>query len=228
MPSIPDQLLNHPGILAVLTGFISGFILSVPVGPVNLTIVNEGARRGLLWAALIGFGATAMEVIYCALAFTGFASMFDSKAVKAVLELTSFVFFLYLGVKFLTVSSIPSVAPMEERLKNRLHPHSAFATGFVRVMGNPGVFVFWIFLAALFRSHDFVEASVNGTACCVTGVALGTSVWFLGLSYAASCGKGKFTDRTLLLMEKGSGICLLLTAIGQGIHIIWQMTHHKL
>lgn len=218
-----------PSLLAVITGFISGFVLSVPVGPVNLTIVNEGARRGLLWAALIGFGATAMEVIYCALAFTPwFATLFDGKVIKAVMELTSFVFFIYLGVRFLTVSAIPAVAPMEARFNQRLHPHSAFATGFVRVMGNPGVFLFWIFLAAMFRSHDWVEANIAGTFWCVMGVAAGTTVWFCGLSYTVSRGRGKFTDKTLLRMEQGSGICLLATAVGQGIHIVIQMTHHRL
>ena len=33
-------------LLSALTGFISGLLLSMPVGPVNLTIINEGARRG--------------------------------------------------------------------------------------------------------------------------------------------------------------------------------------
>jgi len=218
----------HPSLVAALTGFIFGFILSVPVGPVNLTIVNEGARRGLLWAMLIGFGAVVMEVIYCALAFTGFASFFDGKVIKAVMELTSFVFFLYLGIRFLTVSTITAVAPVEEKLKQKLHPRSAFGIGFVRVMGNPGVFLFWIFLAAYFKAHDWVEPTLNGTLACVAGVAVGTSVWFCGLSYAVSRGHGKFTERTLLRMENISGICLLLMAIGQGIHIVWQMTHHKL
>lgn len=32
--------------MAGLTGFISGLLLSVPVGPINLTLINEGARRG--------------------------------------------------------------------------------------------------------------------------------------------------------------------------------------
>jgi threonine/homoserine/homoserine lactone efflux protein len=217
-----------PSLKAALTGFVFGFILSVPVGPVNLTIVNEGARRGLLWATLIGFGAVAMEVLYCALAFTGFASLFDSKVIKAVMELTSFVFFLYLGIRFLTVRTITAVAPVEEKLKQKLHPHSAFAIGFVRVMGNPGVFLFWIFLAALFRAHDWVEPTLAGTLSCVAGVAGGTSLWFCGLSYAVSRGHGKYNERTLLLMERFSGICLLLMAVGQGIHIVWQMTHHKL
>ena len=62
-----------PEMLAVLTGFLSGLLSSIPVGPVNLTILNEGARRGLVWALLIGLGATFMEALYCGLAFTGFA-----------------------------------------------------------------------------------------------------------------------------------------------------------
>ena len=63
MPELP------PILVAGLTGLISGFVLCLPVGPVNLTIMNEGARRGFLWALMIGLGATTMEVIYCFLAF---------------------------------------------------------------------------------------------------------------------------------------------------------------
>jgi threonine/homoserine/homoserine lactone efflux protein len=217
-----------PSLKAALTGFVFGFILSVPVGPVNLTIVNEGARRGLPWGMMIGFGAVVMELIYCALAFTGFANFFDGRVIKAAMELTSFVFFLYLGIRFLTAHAITAVAPVEERLKQKLHPHSAFAIGFVRVMGNPGVFLFWIFLAALFRAHDWVAATLAGTLSCVAGVAGGTSLWFCGLSYAASRGHGRFNEQTLLRMERISGICLLLMAVGQGIHIVWQMSRHKL
>ena len=51
----------HPILLAALTGFISGLLLSIPVGPVNLTIMNEGARQGFFWALLIGLGATGGE-----------------------------------------------------------------------------------------------------------------------------------------------------------------------
>src|SRR5512137_2808835 len=97
-------------VVAVLTGFISGLLLSIPVGPVNLTIVNEGARRGFLWAALIGLGATAMEVVYCSIAFTGFSSFFGNPVVKAAMELFSFVFMLVLGMKFLLAKSV--TAPM--------------------------------------------------------------------------------------------------------------------
>src|SRR5512143_1727955 len=95
-------------LVAGLTGLISGLLLSIPIGPINLTILNEGARRGFKWAALIGLGATAMEVIYCFIAFTGFASFFTHGYVKAVMELISFVFLLYLGIKFLLAKSVQS------------------------------------------------------------------------------------------------------------------------
>src|SRR3954466_4529691 len=127
-------MLNLPPIpLAAATGFISGLLLSIPVGPVNLTIMNEGARRGFKWAGLIGLGATAMEVIYCFIAFTGFASFFEKGYIKAAMELFSFVFMLFLGVKFLMAKSVEhpavhlghTVDKIEAEIGQRLHPTSA-------------------------------------------------------------------------------------------------------
>jgi threonine/homoserine/homoserine lactone efflux protein len=216
-----------PIIIAALTGFFSGLALSIPVGPVNLTIMNEGARRGFKWAALIGIGASVMEVIYCGLAFTGFASLFDGKFIKAIMEVGSFVFMLGLGLKFLLAKSIPATNRIEEKIEEKLHPHSAFMIGFVRVMGNPGVLLFWIILAAFFVSQGWVEPTWQGKWACIIGVALGVSLWFLGLSWAVSLGHKKFSAKTLLWMEKGSGIGLLVLALIHGAHIVYVVAQHK-
>src|SRR5215468_11219826 len=120
----------HPIVLAALTGFFSGFILSIPVGPINLTIMNEGARRGFFWAFMIGLGATAGEIFYCFIAFTGFASFFSQGLVKAIMELSSFVFMLFLCIKFLMVKSVEKPAVdlgecahrFEEKIGQRLNP----------------------------------------------------------------------------------------------------------
>ena len=217
-----------PSLVAALTGFLSGFLLSVPVGPVNLTIMNEGARRGLVWALLIGFGAVAMVVIYCALAFTGFASLFTGIGVKRVMELGSFVFMLYLVIRFLRVRSVAMPGAMEEQIKAKVNPQAAFAIGFVRVFANPGVFLFWIILAAYFISREWVQPTWPGKLSCVAGVAGGTSVWFSGLSYAVSRGHKKFTEKTLLRMEHFSGVCMLALAVIHGAHMVWKMAKHKI
>jgi len=217
-----------PSFIAALTGFIFGLVLSIPVGPVNLTIINEGARRGFLWAILIGMGAVVMEVIYCTLAFTGFASFFSRGYVKAAMELFSFVFMLYLGLKFTLARQIEASNKIEERLEEKLRPHSAFMTGFVRVMGNPGVLLWWIVLAANFISRELVEPNGRGKLACIAGVTLGTGLWFFGLSYAVSLGHKKFSEKTLLRMEHLSGIGLLALAVAHGVHIVWVMARHKM
>ncbi len=158
--------------LAALTGLISGLLLSMPIGPVNLTIINEGARRGFTQGMLVGLGASVMELIYCTIAFTGFSSFFGDRMVKASMEVFSFAFLLFLGMKFLTAKT--ATAPMqlgtaagkiEARVGEKLHPHSAFMTGFVRVMGNLGVLLFWIVLAANFMSHDWVADTFAAKSC---------------------------------------------------------------
>jgi threonine/homoserine/homoserine lactone efflux protein len=228
MPELP------PILLAALTGLVSGLLLSIPVGPINLTILNEGTRRGFKWAALIGLGATSMEVIYCFIAFTGFASFFTRGYIKAAMELFSFVFMLFIGMKFLLSKSVQALPVhlgatadrLEVRLQARLHPRSAFMTGLVRVMGNVGVLVFWIILAANFISREWVSPDWPGKLACVAGVAVGTGAWFTGLSWLVSLGHGKLSEKTLLRMEHGSGVGLLLLALIHGGSIIWQM-HNK-
>src|SRR3569833_3543376 len=85
----------HPIVRSALTGFFSALLLAIPVGPVNLTIINEGARRGFKWAVLITLGATTMEVIYCFIAFTGLASiLLTGEFIRSAMELFSFVFML--------------------------------------------------------------------------------------------------------------------------------------
>jgi amino acid exporter len=222
---IPEIELPHV-IIAALTGFISGFLVSFPVGPINLTIINEGARRGFRWALLIAGGAVLMETIYCALAFMGVSTFFTHKTVKAAFELISFLLMLYLGIKFLRAKAIEEHNRVEDRLEEKLHPHSAFMTGFVRVLGNPGVLLLWVTLTATFVSHDWVGVNYREKVACILGVCLGTGAWFLLLSYGVSLGHKKFSPKTLLLMEHISGAILLLVALVLGVRLVALIERH--
>ena len=222
----------HPIVRSALTGFFSALLLAIPVGPVNLTIINEGARRGFKWAVLITLGATTMELIYCFIAFTGLASfLLTGEYIRAAMEVFSFVFMLVLGVKFLMAKSVTlklgaTTDRIEASIEKKLHPHSAFMTGFVRVLANPGVMVGWFILAANFISRDWVAPELSGRMACVTGVGLGTVLWFLVLSYSSSRGLKKFSEATLLKIEHWSGVALIIFAMLDGAWISKQMVDH--
>jgi threonine/homoserine/homoserine lactone efflux protein len=230
MPDLP------PICSAALAGFLTALIFSsIPVGPINLTILNEGARQGFKWAMLIGLGAATMEVIYCSVAFTGFSSFFAIRTVKAAMELFTFVFLLFIGAKFLAAQTVKvplkldaASEKIEARLDEKIRPRSAFMVGFVRVMGNLGVLLTWIVLAANFMAHDWVADKFAAKAACVVGVALGTSTWFCALSFGVSRGRGQLSEKTLLRLQHISGICLIAVAVFDGAHIVWQLARHKL
>src|SRR5476649_1568308 len=185
---------THPIILAALAGLVCALIFaSIPVGPINLTILNEGAQRGFKWAVLIGLGASVMDAIFCAISFTGLSQFLEIRIVKAAMQLTSFVFLLFLGFKFLLAQTVKvptkldaASEKIEARIEQKLHPHSAFMTGFVRVLANLGVLVAWIVLSASLMAHDWVDDSLNAKAACVGGVFSGTVFWFFILSFGVS------------------------------------------
>jgi L-lysine exporter family protein LysE/ArgO len=227
---------THPILLAAISGFVCALVFAcIPVGPINLTILNEGARRGFLWAFLIGLGATIMDAIYCALSFTGLAQFFDHGLMKHILQVMSFVFLLFLGFKFLLAKSVKlqnkfevATEKLEARLEEKIHPHTAFGTGFIRVAANLGVLAAWVVVSANLMTHDWVDDSVVARMACVAGVFTGTILWFLILSYGVSRGHGKFSEKFLLRLQHISGLCLISTAAVEGVQIAWHLSQNKI
>jgi threonine/homoserine/homoserine lactone efflux protein len=196
--------------VAFFVGMASGFLSSIPVGPINVTILHEGMQRGFRWALLIGLGAVVMETIYCAISFAGFSGLFESRLMRAAMELISFVLLLYLGIKFLRAKKLPEASTSAVRIEEKLHPHTAFMIGFVRVLGNPAVLLFWITLSAALISHEWVDPTWAGKLACVGGVAAGTLGWFSILAFAVSRGYGRMSDATLVRLSHWSGVILLV------------------
>ena len=214
--------LDHSNV-AFVTGLIAGFLVSIPVGPINLTIINEGARRGFRWALMIGIGSVVMESIYCAISLTGFSAFLGLPMVKSTMELLSFLFLLYLSWKYFRAKSIPDHTQGADRIEQKFRPHSAFMTGFVRVLGNPAVLLVWVTLTATFLSHNWVDESVDDRVACVLGVAAGAGLWFFLLAWGVSKGHGRISPRVLLRMEHVSGAVLLIAALWIGWRIVGEL-----
>ncbi len=236
-----DMADVHPILVAALAGLVCAVFFSSLPGPINLTILNEGARRGFKWGFFIGLGAAVMDVTYCAISFTGISQFIDHGFAQTIMRVMGFVFMLFLGFKFL--SAKPEKEPtrfglaiekIEERIEQKVHPHSAFATGFVRVAANLGVLVAWVALSAtlvstkaFFSTQEWVDDSTPAKAACVGGVFTGALLWFLLWSFIASRGHGKFSARSLLRLQHVSGLCLLATAAYEGVRIAWHLTKHQ-
>lgn len=202
------------------TGFLAGYLACIPVGPVNVTILNEGARRGFRHAFFVGLGAVLMETIYSSIAFAGFAQLFTSPWIRAVMELVSFVVVSAIGIKYLLAREMPATPHAVEVVESRLHPHTAFMTGFVRVLGNPATLLFWIAFAAASVAHEWVDRTWLSKGAAVLGIAMGALAWFTKLGYAVSLGRTRFSPRVLLRTAHISGALLLAAGLFMGGRLV--------
>ena len=89
-----------------------------------------------------------------------------------------------------------------------------------------GVLVGWIILGANFISLGWVQPTMEGKLFCLAGVAGGVALWLFGLAWAISLGHQKFTEKTMLRLERGSGIGLIILGLSQGAYLALQLARH--
>ena len=207
-------------LIAIISGAITGFICAVPVGPINVAIMEEGIQNGRKQAFIIAIGALLMEMIYCIIAFSGFATLFSDKIILATVELISFLAVTFFGIKYLMIDAVTVQGKRAKVVENRLSPHTAFWTGFVRVLVNPNVLLFWIMISAVLISNQTIQAEWKSRMACVIGAAIGIGSWFTLLVIGSARAKNRFSDKTLVKFSQISGVLLLLLSIVIAVRLI--------
>lgn len=216
---------NFPLLAAYLTGVISGILVSIPVGPINAAIIHEGPVKGFRWSLFTGAGAVLMEATYCAISFAGFTDLLTNKYAKASFQLVSFCLLAYLGLKYLLASELKTETRGGRKLDEKFHPHTAFWSGFIQVLGNPGVLLMWIALATTFTAQNWVANNVASKGMCVAGMATGGMLWFAFLSYIVSISHKHISDKGMLWIARVAGAGLLGTAIVIGFKLVVLIVH---
>ena len=206
--------------IAIISGAITGFICAVPVGPINVAIMEEGFQSGRKQAFIIAIGALLMEMIYCIIAFSGFATLFSDKIILATVELISFLAVTFFGIKYLMIDAVTVQGKRAKVVENRLSPHTAFWSGFVRVLVNPNVLLFWIMISAVLISNQTIQAEWKSRMACVIGAAIGIGSWFTLLVIGSARVKNRFSDKTLVKFSQISGVLLLLLSIVIAVRLI--------
>ena len=215
----------------VLAGLVSGYLVSIPVGPVNVTVMNEALTRGFLRPFLIGVGAVTAEAIYCGLALTGFQSVLALPTVHAVMVLVSFLVVTVLGFKYLLMQKQfgdSAALRVEQQLEEKLHLHRGYWLGFGMTFGNPFILLVWGMLAAVLFEHGWVVYGGLSKLALVGGMIGGGTLWFLTLSWATSRGHHHVSPRTLHLLTRVSGAFLLAAGFLLGAKLVHAMARSDL
>lgn len=207
-----------------IAGIVCGLVVSVPVGPVNLTIINQALRRGFGAAFLMGVGAIFAESLYASLMLWGHTSILDEPRVVLALRIVAVVVIAGLGVRYLLFKAerLDASEAAAQRLDERWHHPQSFFLGFALTITNFMLVVVWATIVTLLFAHEWVTRTRASRVLCVMGVLVGGSVWFFLVAFFVSRAHRRIKAGTLTLLVRGCGVVFL----GFAALLAYKLIHH--
>jgi L-lysine exporter family protein LysE/ArgO len=166
-------------VLAVALGLGLGVVTGMPLGIINIAIVDASAAGHKKLATGIGIGGALADAIHAALAFIGIGAL--------VTRRPDLVRWLALGAAGLIVI-YAIVAWRRERKPSVVDASNAraIATGFLLTLPNPGALSAWVAVAATLWPRATIAEACTLAAGVGIGVGIGSATWFALLAHWVS------------------------------------------
>jgi threonine/homoserine/homoserine lactone efflux protein len=198
-----------------LIGAAAGAITGVPIGPVNVAVIDAAYRHTHRRALAVGLGGALADSLYSALGVLGVTPVLRTyPSIPPLLYLASGI--VLLGYGFLTARSQP-VAPAQPSLDetressatlHRRELWSGFTVGLALVVLNPAAMVTWVVI----MGQIIPDATVLEGIACSIGVACGSFGWFALVAYVTLKGKSVLGDKAAWI-PRLVGIALMVYSV---------------
>lgn len=197
----------------IMSGVLAGALTGVPIGPVNVAVIDAAYRHTLRRAIAVGAGGACADFLYSALGILGVTPVLRSYAVVSpILYAVSGIVLLVYG--FLTARSQPvapahhDAAPVEAR-ENELV--LGFKTGLLLILLNPAAIVTWVVITEQMADHLGTPTPINGVLCAL-GVMVGSFGWFSLVAHLTQRGKNVLGDKAAWI-PRIIGVALMVYAV---------------
>ncbi len=204
--------------VALSVGLITGIIISIPIGPINVAVISKGFKQGFKNAFAIGLGASAMDFTYCAATMLGLSAFVHRLEVNIIFRIIGFFLLLYLGLKDIT-TKVGSFR-YDEDIQHNGRFHSAFLIGVFMYVSNPTLVAFWIALSGIVQSSGSVVQNFGDGALFALGVGVGTALWYYSMLKAIFWKRDKFRAETLTVLSRISGYVMLAFSAYIGYELV--------
>ncbi|GAB4562767.1 MAG: hypothetical protein Tsb0020_11330 [Haliangiales bacterium] len=219
-------------------GLAVGVLSGVPIGPVNLAVIDAAYRFTMRRAVTIGFGGAIGDGIYAIVGILVMGPVLDAYPVvtPVLYAVSGVVLFVY---ALLAIRNQPSVAvdpikppaasePQNPAVKASELPGSEVAqggggswlsgvlVGIALILMNPAAVVTWVIIVGLFMQGATPANGLSATA----GVMVGSFGWFTGVAYLTHRGKNVIGAKTLQVTRFVAYLILgySIFALGRALH----------
>jgi threonine/homoserine/homoserine lactone efflux protein len=198
-------------------GITAGAVTGVPIGPVNVAVIDAAYRHTFRRAMAVGLGGACADCLYSALGVLGVTPVLRTypSVLTALYAVSGLVLLIY---GFLTARSQPvkPAHPTDAAILSRepgKEMWSGFTTGLALIVLNPAAMVTWVVIMGSIVSEVTADVPtvLEGLAC-AAGVFCGSFGWFALVAFLTHKGKHVLGEKAAWI-PRLIGIALMVYAV---------------
>lgn len=194
-------------LMLLLKGIIIGFLVSIPLGPIGILVIQRTVNKSRLAGLMSGMGAALSDTLYAVVA--GFSLTFIIDFIREnelLFQAFGALVVLVLGIHIFFKNPVTDLR--RNRLKGNTHFQDIISSFLVTISNPLTVFVF----LAVFTSSGVainMEKPYHSFFV-ILGIFSGAFIWWFSLSGIVSLVKHKINLRILWWINKAAGIIIVL------------------
>lgn len=200
-----------------LKGLIIGIMVSVPLGPIGLLIIQKAVNKNRVAGIMSGFGVALADAVYAVIAGFSLTYVLDFiRKHELFFEIVAAVTLILLGLSIYFKNPIKEIRSIRKKGNSYFQD---FIWTFLITMSNPGSV--FIFLAVLTGSGVVLSISEPMQALSIIlGVFTGGSAWWIILASTVHIFRHRFNLRVLWWFNKIAGIIIILIVVIAAIYYL--------
>jgi len=200
-----------------LKGFITGFLVSLPIGPMAVLVIQRTVNRNLKSGFFSGLGIASTDSIWIILA--GFSVSYIISFLETYQTYFQIFGAILLFLFGLNIFFSHPIKSLKEFRRKGTSPLQSYITGLALSLSNPLTVLAYIALLAsthiVFNINDIFEP-----ISFVSGFFIGASCWWLLLTNLINLFRHRFNLRILWWFNKISGSMIMLFIIATTVYIL--------
>lgn len=196
----------------MLRGLAIGALVSAPMGPIGMLVIQRTLNKGRRPAFFTGVGAALSDLIYCLLTGLCMSVIIDFiEANQFILQIIGSVVLAAFAVYLFRKNPARALTTPRESVTTYWKD---FGTGFLLTFSNPlilffiiGLFARFNFLLPEFRYYHYMAG--------YCGIFAGALLWWFGITFFVNKVRSHFNVRSLWLINRIiGGILMVMSVVG--------------
>lgn len=195
-------------VVYLFRGMLVGLMVSVPLGPMGVLIIQRTLHKGPLAGFVAGMGAATADCFYAMVAAFGLG--FVSSTIEThqlLLKIIGGIVLIALGVKIFVDSPLKQIRQRRTGRVSKTGLLGDYLSLFFLTVSNPLTIV--VFMAVFASMSIFVENSpLLKQVLVIAGVLAGGGLWWYTVSTLVNIFRRRFRLRVLITINRVAGIVI--------------------